>query len=104
MAIGNLDRCIVLQDWTLTQDSYGQPIESWTETAKTKAWVRYKSGNESLAANKETATADCIFTIRYRASITEKTRVIFDGHTYDIIHIAESGRRKYLDLTAKKVE
>jgi SPP1 family predicted phage head-tail adaptor len=55
-----------------------------------------------MLADKNTVTADCIFTIRYRAGVTEKMRVLWDGATYDIIHIAEAERRRYLALTAIK--
>jgi SPP1 family predicted phage head-tail adaptor len=101
MAIGNLDRCITLQDYTTVQNEYGEKSQTWTTTATTRAWVRYKSGGESVFATKETMTADLIFTIRYRSGITTKTRIVYGGFNYDILHIAETGRKKYLDITAK---
>lgn len=104
MAIGNLDRCITIQDYTNTRDEYGGAVKGWTTTATTKAWVKYKSGGESVYATKDTETADLIFVIRYRASLTTKSRIIYDGNTYDIKHIAEAGRRKYMEVTAKLVK
>lgn len=104
MAIGTLDRRVVLQTFSASQDEYGQDVNTWTTIATVWAWVRYKSGGESVYSNKETATADCIFTIRYRSGITEKHRIVYGGVNYDILHIAETGRRKFLDITAKKVE
>lgn len=104
MAIGNLDRRIQIQTATAAQDEYGEAVETWATTYTVWAWVRYKSGGESVFSNKETATADCIFTIRYRTGINERLRIVYDSVNYDILHIAEVGRRKYLELTAKKVQ
>lgn len=104
MAIGNLDRCIIIQDYTTTQNEYGERVQAWTNTATSKAWVKYKSGGESVFATKETVSADVIFVIRYRASLTERSRIVFEGVNYDILHIAEAGRRKYQEVTAKKVQ
>ena len=104
MAIGNLDRQITIQTPTLTQDEYGEAVTTWSTLATTWAWVRYKSGGEAIFASKDTATADCIFTIRYRSGITEKLRIVYESVNYDILHIAEVGRRKYMELTAKKVQ
>ena len=104
MAIGNLDRCITIQDFTRSQNEYGETTEAWTDTTSTRAGVKYKSGGESVFSNKETATADVIFTIRYRATLTVKSRIVFEGVNYDILHIAQTGRRHYQEVTAKMVQ
>jgi SPP1 family predicted phage head-tail adaptor len=101
--IGNLDRRIVLKDYTTSQNDYGELEQTWTTTATTWAWVRFGAGNERMIANKETVVGDCIFTIRYRTGVTERTKVVFDSTDYDIQHIAQIGRRKYLELTARKI-
>lgn len=102
MAIGNLDRRITLANCTSSIDTFGGATESYSTLATVWAWVRYKSGNESLFKTKETVSADAIFTIRYR-TLTEKTRITFETVIYDIVHIAEVGRREYLELTARKI-
>jgi len=101
--IGNLDRRIIIQNYTATTNDFGEPVKSWTTTATIWAGVRYGQGNERIMADKETVTADCIFTIRYR-TITEKTRIVYAGVNYDITHIAEVGRKRYLELLANKVQ
>jgi len=105
MATGNLDRRITLANYTQTGDgSFGEVTKTYTTLATVWAWIRFKEGNERLFQTKETVSADCIFTIRYRTSITEKTRITYDSVNYDILHIAEVGRRKYLELTARKIQ
>lgn len=102
MAIGNLDRRIKIQDFTTVQNEFGETARTWVETAEVWGGVKYKSGGESVFATKETETSDVIFTIRYRSGITGKTRIVFEDEVYDIQHIAYVGRRKYMDITAKK--
>lgn len=104
MNVGSLDRRITLQNYTATQSDYGESVPSYSTLATVWANVVQKSGNESVLASKNTAQADCIFLIRYRTSVTEKTRIVYNSVNYDIIHIAETGRKRYLELTAKKVQ
>jgi len=103
MEIGQMDRRIVLQDYTLTRTDYGESTPTYTTTATVWAAVRFGSGNERMVADKNTAVGDVIFTIRFRSGITEKTRISWDGNYWDIQHIAYLGRRQYVDLIAKKV-
>ena len=104
MAIGKLDRRITLQSYTTSTDGYGQKVQTYTTLATVWAGVRYASGTERIMANRETAVASCIFVIRYRAAVTEKTRILWGTDYYDIEHIAESldGRKRYMELTATK--
>lgn len=102
MAIGNLDRRIILANYTATISDIGEPVFTYATLATVWAWVKYLKGDERLIQTKETVTADCVFVIRYR-TLTEKTRIQYGSDYYDIIHIAELGRRKYLELTARRV-
>ena len=103
--IGKLDRRITLQNYTATRSDFGESTPSFATTVIVWAWVRFGSGQERMLADKNTVTADAIFTIRWRSStqVNEKTRIVWEGVNYDIIQIAEAERRKYLALTAKKV-
>lgn len=100
--IGKLDRRIALQNYTATRSDYGETVPTYATAATVWAWVRFGSGQERMLADKNTVTADAIFTIRYRTGVTEKTRIVWDSVNYDIIHIAEAERRRYLALTAVK--
>lgn len=104
MNLGSLDRRITLQNYTATQSDYGESIPTYSTLATVWAMVKPINGNESVTADKITVKADCLFTIRYRTSVTEKTRIVYNSVNYDITNISEVGRRKYLELTAKKVQ
>ena len=42
------------------------------------------------------ATGDVGFTIRWRADVTPLHRVVYDGRTYDVMTVADDGRREAL--------
>lgn len=97
---GRLDRRIVLQQPTVTRDSVGGPVESWSTVATVWAGYRPQRGDEVFAARQRTATREAVFTIRHRTDVTESTRIVFDGHNWDIVHIAELDRRAGLEIRA----
>lgn len=103
MEIGQMDRRIVLSDYSLTRNEFGEAVETYTTTATVWAAVRHGSGNERMVADKNTVVGDAIFTIRFRSGITEKTRITWDGINWDIQHISYLGRRQFIDVIAKKV-
>ena len=100
--IGELDRRINLYTYTQTQSQTGEPVRSWTLLAAVWALVEYSGGSENIIADTPTATADIFFTIRYRSSITEKIRVEYHGVSYNVTHIEEIDRKRYLKLSASK--
>lgn len=103
--IGDLDQRITLQSYTASQNDTGEEVNTYSTLATVWAQVRYASGDERIMADREVAVADCIFKIRYRSTVTEKTRILFGTTTYDILHIADriEGRMRYMELTAKKI-
>jgi SPP1 family predicted phage head-tail adaptor len=103
MEIGQLDRRITLKSYTSSQNDYGEMIDTYDTGTTVWAAVRFGSGNERMVADKATVVGDVIFTIRFRAGLTEKTRIVWDGINWDIQHIAYLGRRQFIDIIAKKV-
>jgi len=100
--IGDLDRRIIIQNYTSSVDAHGQPIQTWTNFATVWAGVNFKGGSEGFMAEKLTATADLTFTIRYITGIDEKSRIVYNSVNYDIQTIAEVDRKRYLEISAKK--
>jgi len=97
--IGRLDRRIVIQQATETQNSSGEVISTWSDLATVWASVRPARTVESVQGDQEHAVRETVFRVRRRADITEKMRVSYDGKLYDIAGIVEIGRREALDLT-----
>jgi len=98
MRIGKLDRRITIQALTVTANSEGAGIESWS--AGTTVWASKipKTVTESFQGQQELATADLVFRVRNISSITETSRVVYDSKNYDIIGIQEIQRNQGFDL------
>lgn len=108
MRAGRLDRRITLQVATRARDASGSWTESWANVATDPVvWAgkRDTLGSERVQSGAETATADTVFVIRWRADLTASHRVVDDaGAAWDIIAPpTELGRRDGLELTCRRV-
>ncbi len=92
MSIGRMDRQIVIEQNTPTQDSTGQPIDSWATLATVWAEFLPVSGQEFFQARQVNAVAVANFRIHYRTDVTRKMRLTFDDDTYDIVDANEDRR------------
>lgn len=112
MKFGRLDRRIRLKKYTSARDDYGQKtpvLENLSATDATlgNVWaeaVHAGSAKESEKAHQMFPERQITFLIRHpRSSFTptEEMRVEFDGDTFEIIGIQETGRRDGLKLFCK---
>lgn len=101
MRAGKLDRRIVLQAFTTTQDGYGEENESWSTFATVWAQVMPFTGRERFVADQVSGEADTRFRIRWRSDIDVTQRIVYDGDTYDIEGVIEIGRHEGLEILAK---
>lgn len=92
MNIGRLDRKIVIEGKTQAQNSYGEPVATWSTYHTAFAQVQKAGGKEGEEASRITATNMVRFKIRFFAGITEDMRVLYNGNYYDIIEIQELDR------------
>lgn len=103
MRAGELDRSIVIQAKTSTQDASGQPIDAWAKihsAATIPAKVTPNRGDERFAAQQVIGRAVVTFKIRYRAGVTKMNRVVYAGKNWDIHDVRELGRREALEIDA----
>lgn len=90
---GQLDRRITIESRVVTQSGTGAAGETWTTFATVWAGKRDLSGREYFEARQDQAEVTTEFTIRYLAGLKREMRILLDGDTYDIRHVAEIGRR-----------
>jgi len=99
MRAGRLDRLVTIRQVTTAQDTYGQPIETWTDLDTVWAHRQELRGAEAWQARQVVATVNSKYIIRWRNDVTVLHR-LKDGDTeYDIHHVGELGRRDGLELT-----
>lgn len=104
MNIGDLNRRLVIEKNSPTQDAVNEPVEDWAEFKTLWGSVQFLGGRELEAAQKIVQTASVQFVVRKRDDITEEMRVVFGGRTYRINDIApiEDGRT-FMRLLASRV-
>jgi SPP1 family predicted phage head-tail adaptor len=102
MQSGKLDRRISFQSSTLVKNSIGEWIPTWTTVLNRWAAVEFTDTREKYEASELTAPGEVTFRTRYNATINEKMRIVYDGKSYDILHIAEINRREGLKIIALK--
>jgi len=103
MRAGDLDRSIVIQSKTVTQDAFGQDVETWTKihTATTlAAGVLPVRGGERFTAQQTIGKGMVTFRVRWRDDVTVLNRIVYDGRNWDIHDVRPLGRREGLEIDA----
>lgn len=109
ISAGRLNRRISIQQRSTSQDSLGQPVETWTEVAEVWADCRSTNGlsfiKESMVADATSTMARYSFRIRYRTGLNESMRVVYDSVNYNIIAVMpDLHDRGHLDLACELVK
>ena len=101
MKAGRLDRKITIEDYTITTNDYGEEEKTWSTWATVWAEKRDKKGREYFEQSGEYTEQQTVFKVRYRDGVKATMRIKYDGTTYDIVSVAELGRREGLELIAE---
>lgn len=101
--IGQLRDQLTIQAETATIDDYGAEKLTWTKEATVYCSVKQsRTGNaESFVGDQQIVFQLLEFTIRHRASLTEKKQVLYSGKTYDIITIMPDPRKVFTTIVCQ---
>lgn len=92
---GSLNRRIVIQSQSTSQDSYGQPLTTWTDTLSTWASIHAATGKEIYASSGFVSQLSHVITIRYPSiSINNAMRVSYEGRVFDIEAVSDPDEGK----------
>ena len=98
---GKLDRQITIERATQgTQNAIGTPAQTWTTVYTPRAQVISISGAEIVKSGAERAVRLARFVVRW-LNLDMKDRVVYDGLTWNIIHLREIGRREGVEILAQ---
>lgn len=103
MRAGELNRSIVIQAATTTQNGFGEPVETWAKihTADTlPAAIKPERGGERFTAQQVVGKAVITFKIRWRTDVTTINRIVYDGRDWDIHDVRPLGKREGLEIDA----
>lgn len=93
MEAGKLRHRVQLQRATVTTDSHGDQVKSWTTLAEVWAEVLDLTGREFVQASQVMSDISVQVRIRGRRDfrLTPKDRVVFGSRTLDIRHVTDMG-------------
>jgi SPP1 family predicted phage head-tail adaptor len=89
MNSGRMRHRITIQQSTQTQDSYGEPIDSWAEYATVWASVEPVQGRELWAQQQVQSEITIRIRIRYLSGVTSAMRVLFGSRVLSIEHVID---------------
>ncbi len=98
---GLLDRRVVLQRRVEETDSSGQAVVRWLPLAEVWARVEPLGGRRNFGQEQWVAMGDVRFTIRWRPDVNPLHRVVHDGQAFDVVSVAEEGRREALLIVGR---
>lgn len=98
---GLFDRRVRLERRIEETDPSGQVLVHWTPLAEVWARVEPLGGREGFGQEQWVATGDVRFTVRWRDDVDPLHRVVHEGRAYDVVSVAEDGRREALLIFAR---
>ncbi len=103
LSVGLMDREIVLQTATLSQDpDSGEVLIDWTQNTTTiwAQWLPAGTREAWLAQQRLESFVDGVFRIWERTPrpTPEGTRIVFDGREFDVKPYVEIGRGEGLEI------
>lgn len=98
MQSGKLQHRIDLQRLSQTLGPGRVPVQTWATYASGKADLRQAGVSEFLTAYGEGVTNNAVFLLRWLPGVSVADRVLHGGKVWNIVAIAEIGRRKGLEL------
>lgn len=103
MKIGKLRHRVTIERVTVTQDTDGSAIETWTPFATVQASIEPISGREYTAAQSTQAEMTHRIRLRHLPGVTPKMRINYGAHTFDILSVINiSERNRELELVCSE--
>lgn len=105
MQSGRLRERVAIQAATVTQNTYGEEIESWATSATVWAQVLPGSVSERFQAAAGQRASEITHTVRmrFRSDITPKKRLLWETRTLEILgQMDPTGKRDTLVVMCKE--
>ena len=93
MQAGLLRKRLTLQQRSKSQDSYGQPLLTWSDVATVWGEIVPLSGSESVSADSLQASTSHQITIRYRSGVNTALRIKYGVRLFDIQNVLNQDER-----------
>ena len=103
MQSGKLHQRIELQRLAETVQPSGAVVQTWATYATGRAELRQAGVSEFLTTYGEGVADNAVFVIRWLPGVSVSDRINHGGKVWNIVAIAEIGRRRGLELRAVAV-
>ena len=103
MQSGKLNNLIELQRQTETVAASGAVSSTWATYATGRAELRQAGISEFLTTAIEGTENNAVFLIRWVSGVSVADRILHNGVAWNIVALAEIGRRRGLELRAVAV-
>ncbi|NPD17313.1 head-tail adaptor protein [Xinfangfangia sp. D13-10-4-6] len=100
MQAGKLQHRIELQRLSETPGPHRHVVQTWTTYASGKAELRQSGLSEFLTTFGEGVSNNAVFLLRWVPGVAVSDRILHGGKVWNIVAIAEIGRRKGIELRA----
>tara|TARA_R110000868_G_scaffold936_2_gene7131 strand:- start:2154 stop:2489 length:336 start_codon:yes stop_codon:yes gene_type:complete len=104
LCAGDLRHRISLQACSEARDEVGGLVATWTTLATVWAKVEPMSARESWYRQQMSASAAWKISVRYRADVTTKLRVVYGARTFEIRGVTDPDQQKrFLELACDEI-
>lgn len=96
MNIGHLRHRVTFQRATVTTNTLGENVQTWSDLVTTHARVEPLAGKERFAAMQQQAEVDYRVLCRYQAALADLApddRVLFAGQVFDVRAVINTDER-----------
>lgn len=98
MKPGTLDRRVTILRRALTRNEHGEQVETYSELTTVWAQRLDVTAREAFTAQTTIAEGTAKFRMRYRSDLIYTDRLSCESKEYDIVQIAELGRREATEI------
>lgn len=104
MDIGTLNRRIVIEAPSGSQDALGQPFLTWTTVDTVWASIVNLNGTETIKSGAPTSVVKTSVRVRWRTDLSSAMRATCEGVTYRFMAVMpDMVRREHTDIVCEVV-
>lgn len=84
---GRFDQRVTFQERTSSTNDFGEDVPTWSDVAGMPVWARVEPlrGREFFQAGQMQASAEVRITVRHRAGLDERMRIVWRGVPHEIV-------------------
>jgi SPP1 family predicted phage head-tail adaptor len=103
LTIGGINRNVKIQSKSASVDSFGQPIDTWTDLIDCLATIESVSGREFIGGQAIQSEVTQIVTVKYRSWIKPNMRVLYGTRIFQVMYMIVNEENLDLKLQCKEL-